>query len=57
MFLPECRTPGPVKPQLMLHNMLGGYKMQTHLCSVAPNSATQVTTAEGFQKTFQVFTV
>lgn len=30
MFLPECWTPGPTKPQLMLHKMLVGYKMQTH---------------------------
>ena len=29
MILPERRTPGPLKPQLMLHKMLVGYQKQT----------------------------
>lgn len=29
MFLPERRTPGPLKPQLMLHKMLVGCQKQT----------------------------
>lgn len=42
-----------MKPLLMLHKMLVGVKAE-QLWSVAPNSATQVTTAEVFQQTFQV---
>lgn len=56
MFLPECWTPGPTKPQLILHKKLDGYKMQTHF-GHQPLIVTQVANAEIFQSTFQVFTM
>lgn len=33
MFLPERWAPGPMKPQLMLHEMLVAYKKETSLVS------------------------
>lgn len=37
MFLPECWTPGPTKPQLKLHKRLVGYKMQMYSIVSGPS--------------------
>lgn len=38
MFLPDCWTPRPTKPQLVLHEKLVGYKKADPLWSAAPNA-------------------
>lgn len=54
MFLPECWTPGPTKPQLKLHKKLVGYKMQMYSTVGGPSFCYL---SGHFQKVFLHFTI